>query len=85
MDGKNAPGYWQIDHAFPVSTIDGFTQRGLTKRELFAAMAMQAVVTAAASWGPLDFSRDIDNEQVASFAKGQADALLAALNAEESK
>jgi hypothetical protein len=51
-----------------VSTIDGFTQYGLTTRELFAAMAMQALVSR---------SRYIDLEDVfATQAIRIADALI---------
>jgi hypothetical protein len=54
--------------AYPVSTIDGFTQYGLTTRELFAAMAMQALVSR---------SRYIDLEDVfATQAIRIADALI---------
>lgn len=65
-----------IDLAFPFNerNDDGthfFAHDGLTKRELFAAMAMQGLL---ASDAPDDF--------VARWAVSAADALLTALNAE---
>jgi hypothetical protein len=51
---------------------------GLTKRELFAAMAMQGYCSVQEGW-------DQPAREVAKCAALMADALLAALNAEESK
>lgn len=69
--------------AYPDPHENTLSGAGLTKRELFAAMAMQAAVTAAASWGPLDFGRDIDTEKVSQFASKQGDALLTELAKEQ--
>jgi hypothetical protein len=33
------------EYAFPVSTIDGHTNEGLTKREYFAGLAMQGILS----------------------------------------
>lgn len=51
-------------------------------RMYFAAKAMQATITALAGWGPLEFLRDIDTDKVAEFASKQADAMLAAREAQ---
>lgn len=56
---------------------------GLTKREYFAAMAMQGVVTAWSEVGtPWHESND---ELLAERAVNCADALIAVLNAQETK
>jgi hypothetical protein len=62
--------------AYPVlQTLSGhvgMVSAGLTKRELFAAMAMQGL---CANPG----FADINSHAIASYATNQADALLAAL------
>lgn len=63
---------FKYDHAYPVSTVDGFTQHGLTKRELFAAMALQGLC-ASAEYPQVSY------EGSARTAVEQADALLAEL------
>ena len=82
--------------AFPVSTLIGGHQDGertwqfpgLTKRELFAAMAMQGML--AGAW-TVDDMADYDGEPeafrehqalVGAACVSYADALIAALNAE---
>ncbi|MBW4475116.1 MAG: hypothetical protein KME45_32765 [Stenomitos rutilans HA7619-LM2] len=60
--------------AFPVYQLDPM-HAGLTKRELFAAMAMQGLL---ASMG-LDCRGDDAENQIAHIAVKQADALIAAL------
>lgn len=66
------------DMAFPVldrtQTPNDTYQLGLTKREYFAAMAMQAVVA-----NPR-FAESVSEQQVAAWATHQADALLAELS-----
>jgi hypothetical protein len=64
------------DGAFGMSSEDGF-QLGLTKREYFAAMAMQAFASRADSSGTYKaFAED---------AVAQADALIKELNKQESE
>lgn len=53
---------------------------GLTKREMFAAMSMQGILSAGNWWPDRTLFKEIAHRAVI-----QADALLAALNAEESK
>lgn len=59
--------------AFPSSTIDGHTEHGLTKREKFAAMAMQGLLAGS----PLDGEC---LEWVEIEAVERADGLIAELN-----
>ena len=56
------------------------TEGGLTKREYFAAMAMQGILS-----GPVELLREIGNkgEGVAENAVKVADVLIEALNAEK--
>lgn len=56
------------DQMFPDSTASG-----LTKREYFAAMALQGFCSA-------DWTEDDDFEHVAACSVAQSDALIAALN-----
>jgi hypothetical protein len=69
------------ESAFPLNSVDAaaasypFLEHGLTKRELFAAMAMQGAI-AADSFHPHD---------IPGFAVEQADALLNALLKESPK
>lgn len=70
------------DLAFPTFNNEGYsTNQGLTKRELFAAMAMQSLVV-----DPPSIDRDLDapnvpiETDIAQAAVRQADALIAALN-----
>ncbi len=64
--------------AFPVSSIDGFTQHGMTLRDYFAGQALQGFQRS-------EFPRGMDNDELcASVARGAyalADAMLAARNA----
>lgn len=57
-----------------VTGRDNFHQQGLTKRELFAAMAMQGICTLDAT---------LSGNKIAEWAVDAADALIAALNAEK--
>lgn len=66
------------DMVFPISTpVDPLPNRhpsiqlGLTKREYFAAMAMQGLLSAARGWNAMDFSQ---------CSVSYADALLAELS-----
>lgn len=59
--------------AFP--TTEGQAE-GLTKRELFAAMAMQGILAA-------DHDNTTTQDQCMSWAIGHADALISALNETE--
>jgi hypothetical protein len=52
--------------AFPVSTVDGFTQHGMTLRDWFAGQALVGIV-----------NRSIRTEQAAESAYRYADAMLA--------
>jgi hypothetical protein len=56
-------------------TYSGY-EIGLTKRELFAAMAMQGMLTTDEAW-------DRSEEKIATYAVDQADALLAELSKAE--
>ena len=51
-------------------------EAGLTKREYFAALAMQGIIAQ-----PDEAARLMDYSQRAEFSVNQADALIAALNA----
>lgn len=62
--------------AFPASTETGFGMTGLTRRELFAAMAMQAFISNPANVGRTS------PQDIASAACGAADALIAQLSKE---
>lgn len=60
--------------AFPVIVPDGdYRQPGLTKREYFAAMALQGYVSAGSTGMP-------EPDQLAAYAVAAADALLAELD-----
>lgn len=69
MTLNREPAFPLLDSSGPSGL--GLRDPGLTKRELFAAMAMQGL---AARHG--DFSRIIECPQVAEVAVGYADALL---------
>ena len=61
--------------AFPITDpTNDFHRPGLTKRELFAAMAMQGTLS-----DPTPEHVALDVSEVAEIAVAQADALLAAL------
>ena len=60
--------------AFPTEN-NGIYFSGLTKRELFAAMAMQGLL---ANWSDLQRDGFLDHE-IAEFAVQRADALIQAL------
>ena len=61
--------------AFPVSTIDGFTQYGMTLRDYFAAKMMAALITRNGIDAPIG--------EFANAAYWAADALLAARQQEK--
>lgn len=66
------------DNAFPLDGDEGrYTAHGLTKREHFAAMAMQGMFTNELLIGPEE------NVNIAKDAVEAADALIEALNAQE--
>lgn len=62
--------------AFPVSTIDGMTTFGLTKREWFAAMAMQDYISGG-------FISTYDSDDIARMSVAKANALIARLECAE--
>lgn len=64
-----------FDLVFPTTGPNDNAEYGLTKRELFAAMAMQGMN--AASW-----SESTSAENVAKWSVSCADALIAALSQE---
>ena len=68
------------DGAFAMATIDGFTQYGLTKREYFAAMAMQGLCVRAIP-GSHNTLREMLNE-LPRIAVAMADALIEELDKE---
>ena len=83
---KNTDGYSQ---AFPFSSTDYYDERpigsseyfGLTKREYFAAMALQGLL--AAETENYNFgATETGTRTAASEAVAHADALIAALNGE---
>ena len=76
MTDKERPMTKPNDPAFPEYEAG---EIGLTKRELFAAMAMQAMWGNSALFGHPSF--DLDG--CAAEAIQQADALIAALNKED--
>ena len=65
--------------AFPFVIDSGAIEPGLTKRELFAAMAMQGYLSNADAW------QRGDEKQLANACVSNADALLAALDVSEAK
>ncbi len=70
------------DNAFPIFSAQGCSDpdlRGLTKREYFAALAMQGLLASEVCG---DFERTRTAEQVAQHAVNQADMLIEALNGE---
>jgi hypothetical protein len=78
MSNQSTDEYRNADQmAFPVQGADYagslYPEKGLTKRELFAAMAMQGLAPAYAQGG------DFAEKHVAKGAVLVADALLAAL------
>lgn len=56
--------------AFPIKCLDGAIEPGLTKREHFAAMALQGILASVA---------EATHEEFAANAVRAADALIAAL------
>lgn len=62
-----------FDYAYPRDADEQYPQRGLTKRELFAAMAMQGMCAGSGDWR--------DNKAIPKQAVEIADALLAELRA----
>lgn len=77
MSNANEPAFAAPAEWHPLHEMQIGGSAGLTKRELFAAMAMQGLLS---SWPAED---RFDATRVTTFAVGCADALLAAL--EESK
>lgn len=69
------------DPAFPVSTIDGFTVHGMTKREHFAAQALPACISAAVKVAKSGGENLL--LKAAGLAVEQADLLIAELNKEK--
>lgn len=65
---------YDIVHSYPGSTTDEGNYDGLTKRELFAAMAMQGILSEG-DWTNM--------QSVAHDAVIAADALITALNKEQ--
>jgi hypothetical protein len=61
--------------AFPVSSIDGFTQHGMDLRDWFAGQALAGLLANAVSF---DAHMQGDPELIASVAGTFADAMLAA-------
>ena len=57
--------------AFPVSTIDGFTEYGMTLRDYFAAQALQGICASGPNFG-------WTKEMLSKEAYGIADAMLSA-------
>ena len=64
------------DHYAYATSTDKFHQEGLTKRELFAAMAMQGCCSNYNIWS------NTSAREIAGHAVEQADALIAELNKE---
>lgn len=56
------------------------TIKGLTKRELFASMAMQAMLSRSATFAPAHESDRLMRSDMAETAVLNADALIVALN-----
>jgi hypothetical protein len=69
MDNKDMP-------AMPVYHVADYKLMGLTKREHFAGLAMQGLLSANATYG----GRTNNNEMLALNSLQVADALLAALD-----
>lgn len=69
--------------AFPILNSDEFyPEHGLTKREYFAAMAMQGILSNSDAMAAMPMGNLIDGmEHVADAAKHAADVLLAVLEA----
>jgi hypothetical protein len=68
------------DSAFAAYTAHGSGQSGLTKREYFAAMAMQGIITADLE-SEKDASLPASSVVTAALSVKYADSLIAALNA----
>lgn len=66
----------RVEMAFPVSTIDGYTQYGMTLRDYFAAKAMQGICV---NVGRNGFEL-ISMSGIAEYAYELADAMLKARN-----
>lgn len=62
--------------AFPVSSIDGFTQHGMTLRDYFAGQALQAILLAAGIQSVLK-GEEFRSEPICHDAYQFADAMLA--------
>ena len=65
------------DPAFPVDESTNITCAGLTKREHFAALAMQGQLAA-------DTTHEVHSDKIAEWSVGLADDLIEALNKVES-
>lgn len=74
-DAENPP-------AFPVSSIDGFTQHGMTLRDYFAGQCLVGAMTQATNIGSLPKDdRAALFRKMAGIIYDVADAMLAARNA----
>lgn len=67
------------EQAFPSDD----TAYGLTKREYFAALAMQGLLTSSLDESQINVAPRLIGEVVAEYAVGYADALIAELNGEK--
>lgn len=65
--------------AFPVTETMFLHNQGLTKRELIAAMCLQALLTAHYSVEPHPYAAQGNPDQIAEVAIQHADALLEAV------
>ena len=61
-------------HVYPVATIDGYTQTGITLRQHYAGLAMQGYCA-----NPHDSVNNKSFQELAVWSVEQADALIAAL------
>lgn len=72
MDGNTQPNH--LIHSFQHTANSEGNMWGLTKREHFAAMAMQGYVS--------ELTDGVSKEALAEWSVGMADALIEALNKE---
>lgn len=66
-------------HPINKDHIDGRDYKGLTKREYFAGLAMQGILSCPNRWLTDDKEIECNPEQVAGISLEYADALLKAL------
>jgi len=80
--GAGIPAAMPAEHqpAFPlrVDFGDGSYHQyyGMTLRDWFAGQAMQATLNSSASWGVVDFDKEMDCKAISFFAYKLADAML---------